>query len=66
MSKTLKKSYNVEAIHDKKIEKGKILYFIKWEGFSKTDNTWEPIENLKSVKWMIDQYEETHKKDSSK
>nr|CAB3228082.1 chromobox protein homolog 1-like [Phallusia mammillata] len=38
--------YEVERVVDKKIVKGKIQYLIKWKGFSDSDNTWEPDDNL--------------------
>lgn len=38
--------YVVEAIRDKKIEKGVVKYLIKWEGYPESDNNWEPCTNL--------------------
>ena len=38
--------YVVEKIVDVRIKRGKTQYFVKWEGYSSSDNTWEPQENL--------------------
>ena len=38
--------FNVESIQKHKIVKGDLLYFIKWQGWDESDNTWEPEEHL--------------------
>lgn len=38
--------YKVEAILDKKVDKGKVFYKIKWQDYPAAYNTWEPEENL--------------------
>lgn len=50
--------YEVEKILDKKITKGgEVLYKIKWSGYSEEQSTWEPIENLSNVIYMIKEFE---------
>ena len=39
-AKKVNKLYDVEKIVDKKKMGGKIFYFVKWEGYSNSDNTW--------------------------
>nr|QEP99640.1 polycomb group heterochromatin-associated protein HP1-like protein [Dugesia japonica] len=38
--------FYVEKILEMKYENGKRLFFLKWEGFPDSENTWEPEENL--------------------
>lgn len=47
--------YEVDAILKKRIKKGKAEYFVRWKYYN--DTTWEPEENLKNVKEMIEQFE---------
>eukprot|EP00826_Nyctotherus_ovalis_P016256 TRINITY_DN14697_c0_g1_i2.p1 TRINITY_DN14697_c0_g1~~TRINITY_DN14697_c0_g1_i2.p1 ORF type:complete len:197 (-),score=50.82 TRINITY_DN14697_c0_g1_i2:165-755(-) len=49
--------YDVEAILEKKCEAGVALYKVKWAGFPVKDATWEPLENLKTVEWMVKRFD---------
>ena len=46
----------VEKIIKKRIRNGKVEFFVKWQGYSDGDNTWERKENL-SCKEQIDEFE---------
>ncbi|XP_016656170.1 chromobox protein homolog 1-like [Acyrthosiphon pisum] len=46
--------YIVEKILDKRVIKNKVEYFLKWNGYDDTDNTWEPLENLNCKDLIID------------
>ena len=38
--------YEVEKILNKRKRSGEVQYLVKWLGYSQTDNSWEPQENL--------------------
>lgn len=50
--------YYPETICDFRIEKGQKQYLIKWKGYSMSQNTWEPLKNLKSIEKFIKAYDE--------
>jgi hypothetical protein len=33
------------------------LYLIKWVGYSSKDNTWEPVEHLSNILYMVEEFE---------
>ena len=49
--------YNVEKILEMKIKNGEKLYFVKWEGYPSSQNTWEPRNHLSNVDGMVDEFE---------
>lgn len=51
-------TFIVEKILDKKKVNGQLFYFVKWEGYSEQDNTWEPAQNLLGCNSLIDEFEE--------
>ncbi|XP_028755652.1 chromo domain protein LHP1 [Neltuma alba] len=53
--------YEVETIRRKRIRKGQLQYLVKWRDWPETANTWEPLENLKSVPDVIDAFEKSLK-----
>lgn len=52
--------YAAERITKKREKRGKIEYYVKWKGWSKKYNTWEPEENILDVR-LIELYEESQK-----
>jgi hypothetical protein len=57
MVKDRQSLYVVKRILDKKEEKGKPMYLIRWRGYTAKDDTWEPEEHLHEVRDLIDEFE---------
>lgn len=47
----------VEEIVDKRIEDGELEYLLKWKGYPSSENTWESIEFLGPIKYLVDDFE---------
>jgi len=54
--------YNVEKFLDMKIEKGKKMFLVKWQGYPYTQATWEPIEHLDAIPTMVEAFEKEYQK----
>lgn len=50
--------YKVERIEDKRIKNGKVEYFVKWENYDHSYNTWEPMRNLRHSSHLLKAYED--------
>ena len=50
--------FQVEKIVQSKTLKGRKYYLIKWVGYSSKENTWEPIEHLSNVIYMVEEFEQ--------
>lgn len=63
-AKEKEERYIVEKIVDKRTRNKKIEYLVKWKGYNNSENTWEPIQNLKDddLSDMIEEFEKNKKK----
>ncbi|XP_071112660.1 M-phase phosphoprotein 8-like isoform X2 [Haliotis cracherodii] len=59
--------YEVEHIVGmKKNANGVKVYKVRWKGYSKAFDTWEPVENLESCLDMVEEFEEVKEKEKKK
>ena len=49
--------YQVERIVGSRTAHGEAQYLIKWKGWGKQHNTWEPLSHLRNLQADIDAYE---------
>jgi hypothetical protein len=52
--------YEVEAILDSKILRNKLYYLVDWLGYSPTDRTWEPAENLSNASELVAEFHQRY------
>ncbi|KXS14015.1 hypothetical protein M427DRAFT_33445 [Gonapodya prolifera JEL478] len=49
--------WEVEAIVDKRVRKGKTEYLVKWLGWSPAENTWEPVDHLSHATALLEAFQ---------
>ena len=52
--------YEVDAIVDSRIYKGKLQYLVHWKGYDESERTWEPVSNLKNSPEIVEQFHKSH------
>ena len=52
--------YEVDAIVDSRIYKGKLQYLVHWKGYDESERTWEPVSNLKNSPEIVEQFHASH------
>ena len=52
--------YEVEKILNYKQVSGRPYYLMKWKGYDTSENTWEPIVNLKGCHQAMQDYQQTN------
>ena len=48
--------YEVVSILDSKIVRNKLYYLVDWLGYTLSDRTWEPIDNVCNAQALIDDF----------
>jgi hypothetical protein len=51
-----KELHQVDTILRHKTVRVKLQRWIKWDGYSSSENTWEPPENLERCSYLIEEY----------
>ena len=54
------KEYEVDAIIDSHIYKGKLQYLVHWKGYDESKRTWEPVSNLTNSSEIVEQFHNSH------
>lgn len=57
---SMEELYDVERILERRKVNGKLYYKIKWTGYPLSESTWEPIENLDTVKELVEIFNLSH------
>lgn len=60
VTKMTEEEYEVEAIRDYRIHRGKEQFFVKWKGYQEEDNSWENLSNL-FCDFLIKKYQKENK-----
>ena len=53
--------WEIDDILDSRSHHGRTMYLVRWKGFTKESDSWEPQENLENAKAMVDAYEKRRK-----
>ena len=48
--------YEVASILDSKIVRNKLYYLVDWLGYTPSDRTWEPVDNVCNAQALIDDF----------
>ena len=48
--------YEVAAILDSRIVRNKLYYLVDWLGYTPSERTWEPIENVANARALLDDF----------
>ena len=52
--------YEVDAVIDSRIYKGKLQYLVHWKGYNESERTWELASNLKNSPKIVEQFHSSH------
>lgn len=57
-----KPEWETEYLKNSRVLRGKLQFLVKWKGYPHEDSTWEPLEYLKKVKGLIQDFYKNHPK----
>ena len=52
--------WEVEYIKDSRLSRGKLQYLVKWKGYPQEESTWEPADNLKNSRKVVNDFHGKH------
>jgi hypothetical protein len=52
--------WEVEGIKDSRLQRGKLEYLVKWKDYPQEESTWEPADNVKYAKRLVDNFHAIH------
>ena len=52
--------FEVEAILDSRVHRGRVQYLVKWKGYDNSENSWEPVRNVINAKGLVDMFHTQH------
>lgn len=55
-----KPEWEVECIKDSRLQRGKLEYLVKWKGYPQEESTWEPANNLKHCRKLVNDFHVKH------
>jgi hypothetical protein len=53
--------YEVEEILEARRISGRPHYLVRWKGYDTSENTWEPIENLRGCPQLVQQFHQKNR-----
>lgn len=52
--------YEVEEVLDSKVHGKGLRYLVKWKGYDESENSWEPVKNLKNAQVKVKEFHWRH------
>ena len=52
--------FEVEAILDSRVHRGRVQYLVKWKGYDNSENSWEPVRNVINAKGLVNMFHTQH------
>jgi len=57
------KEYKVKKILDRRDIRGKTKYLVRWKGYMVEEDTWEKLENLGNLMYLVEEFEKKIRKE---
>ena len=57
------KEYEVEKILDRRERRGKLKYLVRWKSYTREEDTWKGLQNLKNVMDLVEEFKKEIRKE---